>query len=136
MLTHKFCINNSEKYCFVFNILKIGQSLEYTIYGKVGETIVGSLKQCPKSILEIIFFDTNLEEKKKEIGDSSAEYYFFDLFKKPVLEYCEKEITNKEIIDGANPEKIKRLIRLGLVECNLSNLNPKFYFISEDTYSK
>ena len=62
LLTHKFCNNNSEKYCSVFNTLKTGQPLEYTIYGKVEKTIRGSLKQCPKSILENIFFETNLEE--------------------------------------------------------------------------
>ncbi len=136
LLTHKFCINNSEKYCFVFNVLKIGQSKEYTIYNDENDSLGGKLKQCPKSILENIFFDTNLEEEKEKIGTSNAEYYFFTLFKKPVLEYCENEDIKVAARDGLNVEKYKRMIDFGLVNIsNLSSNDSSFYFISKDTCS-
>jgi len=137
LLTHKFCINNSEKYCSVFNILKIGQSKEYTIYNDENDSLGGSLKQCPKSILENIFFDTILEEEKEKIGNSNAEKYFFELFEKPVLEYCEIEYTNKEIIDGADFKTRKDLIEIGLADpSKLYQIDSSFYFISEDPCSK
>ena len=137
LLTHKFCNNNSKKYCSVFNTLKTGQSREYTIYGEIDNSLGGSLKQCPKSILENIFFGKNLEEEKEKIGDSTAEKYFFELFEKPVLEYCEIEYTNKEIFDGADFETRKDLIELGLVySAKLNQIDSSFYFISEDPCSK
>ena len=137
LLTHKFCNNNSKKYCSVFNTLKTGQSREYTIYGEIDNSLGGSLKQCPKSILENIFFGKNLEEEKEKIGDSTAEKYFFELFEKPVLEYCEIEYTNKEIFDGADFETRKDLIELGLVYfAKLNQIDSSFYFISEDPCSK
>lgn len=136
LLTHKFCNNNSKKYCSVFNTLKTGQSREYTIYGEIDNSLGGSLKQCPKSILENIFFGKNLEEEKEKIGDSTAEKYFFELFEKPTEEYSFKDYINSNSLKSDEVEDLVAQIDLGLATFNLSSLNPKFYFISEDRCSK
>ncbi len=131
LLTHKFCINNSEKYCFVFNILKIGQSKEYTIYNDENGLLGGSLKQCPKSILENIFFDKNLEEEKEKIGNSNVDGYFFKLFEIYLIEYCEKISDTDEKFS-----KLMRLWELNLVNSVLFDIDSSLIFISEDTCSK
>jgi hypothetical protein len=127
LLTHKFCINNSEKYCSIFKILKIGQSKEYTIYNDENDSLGGSLKQCPKSILEIVFFKTNLEEEKEKIGNSNPENYFFSLFKMLVKEYCESK--------SVGDEDLKELFSLGIADDPflLKNLDDSYKFILSES---
>ncbi len=134
LLTEKFCLKMKGNYASSFEKLMEGHTPMYLFHNIHLNKINGSLKQFPKSILEIVFFKTDINVfESLEVLNHGITYdnLIISLFEEQISVFCKTIDDTKFKSNEISKNNIERLRYLGIAdEPDLSSLDSSYYFIS------